>query len=318
MGIRHIGRHHGGAPASASNVIDGVLEVACISGDKHDSRTAPSGLFRRYETDTARAPALWRCALLPDIHGNLPALEAVLEDADRQAVDAAYHLGDLIGYAPWPDEVVARLVSRGITGVAGNYDSTVAVGAEHCGCRAESPAQEALAHESYAWTLAHVSAETKAWLRALPFRIDVRPGGGHRSGPTLRLIHGAPTLNTLYCEQGRPDEFVRKMAAKLGAAPGDAIAFGHTHIPWKRIVDEALYVNAGSIGRPKDGDPRASWAIASWAGSIPSRGCSRPPIFSCCRLRPSRSASRHSRLWPAARPSSRPGRADSPKSSPTA
>ena len=209
----------------------------------------------------------WRCALLPDIHGNLPALEAVLEEVERRDVDAAYHLGDLVGYGPWPNEVVARLAAEGIAGVAGNYDSTVAVGAEHCGCRAESPAQEALAHESYAWTLGHVSAETKARLRALPFRVDVRPGGGHRAGPTLRLVHGAPTLNTLYWEQSRPDDFARKMAAKLGAAAGDAVAFGHTHIPWKRPVDEILFVNAGSVGRPKDGDPRASWAIVNWDGA---------------------------------------------------
>lgn len=210
--------------------------------------------------------SVWRCALIADIHGNLPALHAVLEDIARRRVDAVYHLGDLVGYAPWPDEVVARLAEAGIPGVAGNYDSTVATDAEHCGCRAESPEQEALAHESYTWTLTHVTAETKARLRALPFRIDLRPGGGHHSGPTLRLIHGAPTLNTLYWDEIRSDDFARKMAGKLGAIEGDAVAFGHTHVPWKREIDGILFVNAGSVGRPKDGDPRASWAIASWDG----------------------------------------------------
>ena len=92
----------------------------------------------------------WHCALLADIHGNLPALEAVLAEVTGRGVDATYHLGDLVGYAPWPDEVVARLAEAGIPGVGGNYDSTVATDAEHCGCRAESPAQEALAHESTA------------------------------------------------------------------------------------------------------------------------------------------------------------------------
>ena len=105
--------------------------------------------------------------------------------------------------------------------MAGNYDSTTAMDAEHCGCRAENPEQEALAHQSYAWTLARVSAGTKARLRALPFRIDLRPGGGHRSGPSLRLIHGAPTLNTLYWDANRSDDFARKMAAKLGYKPAD-------------------------------------------------------------------------------------------------
>lgn len=209
----------------------------------------------------------WRCALIADVHGNLPALEAVLEDIQRRGVDAAYHLGDLVGYAPWPDEVVARLAEAGIPGVGGNYDSTVATGADHCGCRAESPEQETLAHESYNWTLSRVSEETKARLRALPFRIDLRPGGGHHSGPTLRLFHGAPTLNTLYWDESRPDDFARKMAGKLGAIEGDAIAFGHTHVPWQREVDGILFANAGSVGRPKDGDPRASWAIASWDGA---------------------------------------------------
>ena len=205
----------------------------------------------------------WRVALLADVHGNLPALEAALEDVDRRGVDAAYHLGDLVGYAPWPDEVVALLAGRGIPGVSGNYDSTTAVAADHCGCRAESPEQEALAHESYAWTLARVSEATTAVLRALPFRLDVRPEGGHRSGPTLHLFHGAPTLNTLYWDADRSDDFARKMAGKAGALEGDAMAFGHTHVPWTRTVDGIRYVNAGSVGRPKDGDPRAGYAIVT-------------------------------------------------------
>jgi predicted phosphodiesterase len=206
----------------------------------------------------------WRCALIADVHGNLPALEAVLEDIERRGVETIYHLGDLVGYAPWPDEVVARLAEAGIAGVAGNYDSTVATDAPHCGCRVDNPEQEALSHESYTWTLAHARQETKALLRALPFRIDLRPGGGHHSGPTLRLVHGAPTLNTLYWDESRSDDFARKMAGKMGAIEGDMIAFGHTHVPWLREVDGILFVNAGSVGRPKDGDPRASWALASW------------------------------------------------------
>lgn len=207
---------------------------------------------------------LWRCALIADVHANLPALEAVLAEVEGRGLDAAYHLGDLVGYAPWPDEVVARLA--GTPGVAGNYDSTVATGAEHCGCRSESPVQEALARESYAWTVEHVSEETKAALRALPFRIDVRPAGGHRAGPTLRLIHGAPPRNTLYWDESRSDDFARDMGGRLGAREGDAVAFGHTHVPWTRRVDGVVYANVGSVGRPKDGDPRASWGIATWDG----------------------------------------------------
>jgi predicted phosphodiesterase len=68
-----------------------------------------------------------RYALISDSHGNLPALEAVLANIDERGVaDALYHLGDLGGYAPWPNEIVSLLRERGIAGVAGNYDSTVA------------------------------------------------------------------------------------------------------------------------------------------------------------------------------------------------
>jgi predicted phosphodiesterase len=134
-----------------------------------------------------------RIALISDIHGNLPALDAVLHDIRiRGNVDAIYHLGDLVGYAPWPNEVVARLVEEGITGVAGNYDSTVATGYKHCGCRYEDPVQEALSHESYAWTLDAVTDVTRRLLGALPFRIDLQPLGGHVAGPTVTLVHGTP------------------------------------------------------------------------------------------------------------------------------
>lgn len=203
-----------------------------------------------------------RYALLSDVHANLPALEAVLAHIDaRSDIDAVYHLGDLVGYAPWPNEVVALLRARGIPGVAGNYDSTVATDYAHCGCRYEDDRQEALSHESYAWTLAHVTAGTKKWLGALPFRIDLRPLGGHMAGPRLFLVHGNPVLNTVYWTEDRPDAFCAQMAAHLGARAGDVVAFGHTHKPWQRVVAGIRYVNTGSVGRPKDGDWRAGYAI---------------------------------------------------------
>lgn len=203
-----------------------------------------------------------RYALISDIHANLPALEAVLRDIEsRQGVDAAYHLGDLVGYAPWPNEVIELLMARAVPGVAGNYDSTVATDYKHCGCHYEDPRQEELSHLSYAWTRAHISPRAKAFLAGLPFRIDLRPGGGHVAGPTITLVHGNQTLNTVYVHQDRPDAFLSKMGAALGARVGDVICFGHTHVPWHRVVDSVHYVNTGSVGRPKDGDWRAGYVI---------------------------------------------------------
>jgi predicted phosphodiesterase len=203
-----------------------------------------------------------RYALISDIHANLPALEAVLADVDaRPGVDAVHHLGDLVGYAPWPNEVVAMIRTREIGGVGGNYDTTVAAGAPHCGCRYEDPRQEALSHESYAWTRAHVSESSRRFLGALPFRMDLQPLGGHTPGPRVILVHGTPTLNTLYWTADRDDDFCRKMAGHAGARAGDVICFGHTHVPWTREVDGIRFVNTGSVGRPKDGDPRAGYVL---------------------------------------------------------
>jgi predicted phosphodiesterase len=208
-----------------------------------------------------------RYALLSDIHANLPALDAVLADIDRRGdVDAMFHLGDLVGYAPWPNETVARIAERRIPGVAGNYDSTVAFDYKHCGCRYEDERQQALSHLSYAWTREHTSSITKSSLGALPFRLDLRPLGSHVSGPTITLVHGNHALNTVYVTEDRSDEVLRKMASSVGARAGDVIAFGHTHKPWHRRVDDVHFVNTGSVGRPKDGDPRAAYA---WLEVLP-------------------------------------------------
>jgi predicted phosphodiesterase len=208
-----------------------------------------------------------KIALISDVHANLPALEAVLADIDARSVATIYHLGDLVGYAPWPNETVGLIRDRGIVGIGGNYDSTVATDYKHCGCKYEDPRQEELSHLSYAWTRAHVSAAAKSFLGGLPFRIDVRPLGGHVDGPTLILVHGTPTLNTLYWTVDRPDSFFTRMAQLAGAKAGDVIAFGHTHLPDQREVDGIQFINTGSVGRPKDGDNRAGYTLLDWSGT---------------------------------------------------
>jgi predicted phosphodiesterase len=75
------------------------------------------------------------------------------------------------------------------------------------------------------------------------------------------LVHGAPTLNTLYWTEDRPDSFCLKMAKAAGVKEGDVMAFGHTHKPWTRLVDGIHFLNTGSVGRPKDGDWRAGYVI---------------------------------------------------------
>src|SRR5688500_2261435 len=211
-----------------------------------------------------------RYALISDIHANLPALRPVLADVTSRSLDATYHLGDLTGYAPWPNETVALLREREIHGIAGNYDSTVATDYKHCGCRSENPRQEELAHTSYDFTRDAVSSETKQFLATLPFSMELRPSGGHLSGPRVVLVHGTPVLNTVYWTEDRPDDFCLKMAATAGLKAGDVIAFGHTHKSWHRTIDGIHFINTGSVGRPKDGDPRAGYVVLDLTSDPPS------------------------------------------------
>lgn len=227
---------------------------------------APGGQTSR-GPDATRSRRARRLAFVSDIHGNLPALEATLADIAERDVDAVYHLGDLVGYGPWPNEVVELIERTGIAGIAGNYDTTVALGHPSCGCQHDDPRQKVLAADSYRWTRAAVADTTRRYLANLPFRLDLRPLGGHRAGPAVILVHGAATLNTVYWREARDDRFCRKMMTRLGARPGDAVLFGHTHKPWTRVVDGCTLINTGSAGRPKDGDPRGSYALLEIDGA---------------------------------------------------
>ena len=137
-------------------------------------------------------------AILSDVHANLPALEATLENlARRQTPIGTYHLGDLVGYAPWPNEVVALLREQGIPGVQGNYDSTLATRYEHCGCGYTDPKDVELAHLSYSWTLEHTSEDLACCLllhlpatedqgKLEPHNLAGKPALLHLDQPLLR------------------------------------------------------------------------------------------------------------------------------------
>jgi predicted phosphodiesterase len=203
-----------------------------------------------------------RYALISDIHGNLPALEAVLNDiAARPEIAATYHVGDLVGYGPWPSEVVSLLQKHRIAGIAGNKDSKLVAAAR----RAAAGGAAALPD----WTRQHTTAESTRCLERLPFRLDLRPRGGHVPGPTVTLVHGTPVQNTHYWREDEPDSFCLELAQRVGARKGGVICFGHTHEPWHREVEGIHLVNTGSVGRPKDGDWRAGYVILDMGGDVP-------------------------------------------------
>jgi putative phosphoesterase len=192
-------------------------------------------------------------AVLGDIHGNIEALKAVYETALARKIDKVFHLGDVGGYAPFVNEVVDFLIVHGIAGVQGNYDYHVAHDSEHCGCKYEDPAQAELADKSFAWTKKHVSDKSREYMRNLPLTISF---SSH--GKKVVLFHATPHKNNLYWYEERPDRFFLEMAEKTDA---EVMIYGHTHKPYRKDIGGKVFINAGSVGKPKDGDPRACLAL---------------------------------------------------------
>ena len=199
-----------------------------------------------------------RLAILSDIHGNLHALAAAWADLITQAPDAVYCLGDLVGYGAYPNEVIdfvrARPALRPMPVLMGNYDDGVGHDRDDCGCVYKDPADDARGQQSLMWTRARVTPERKAYLRGLPFSLRPETGGPVR----VLLVHGSPRRINEYLYEDRPLKVFENVAR---AAEADVLVFGHTHLPYQKQVGETLFVNAGSVGKPKDGDPRAGYLL---------------------------------------------------------
>jgi predicted phosphodiesterase len=198
-----------------------------------------------------------RIAVLSDIHANLPALDAVL--AALRPVDAVWHLGDVVGYGPHPDEVVARLRDLGAVGVRGNHDAAALDLRVAEGFNVD-------ARRAIEWTAGRIAPATRAWLAGLPERQEIEG---------LTLVHGSPrdpTWEYITTEFGA--------RANLPAFATAHLLFGHTHFPivfrdhagrMETLVPTdgrsvtlgagRLLANPGSVGQPRDTDPRASAAI---------------------------------------------------------
>ncbi len=198
-----------------------------------------------------------RIAVLSDIHSNLVALDAVLDHAG--AVDAIWHLGDVVGYGPEPDAVVARLVERSATGVRGNHDAAAIGGLEIDWFNADARA-------AVEWTRETIGDATRAWLAALPERLAV---------DDITLVHGSPRdpLREYVTDRLTASENLDTLGTRHGL-------HGHTHVPvaWVAAPDRVVLVHAqdglrlalephrtllnpGSVGQPRDGDPRAAYLV---------------------------------------------------------
>jgi len=196
---------------------------------------------------------LKRIAVITDIHANLPALKASLDAIDASDVDEVYCGGDLVGYGPHPDEVCALIQERGIPTIYGNYDYAIARDLDDCGCAYVTQHDRELGQRSVAWTLAHTGQDAKDFMRGLPFDLHFALGEQQ-----VHLVHGSPRKVNEYLFEDKPTSLYERLAK---AEEAQVLVFGHTHKPWIHEYLGVLFVNCGSVGKPKDGDPRAAFVI---------------------------------------------------------
>ncbi|WP_026462029.1 metallophosphoesterase family protein [Adhaeribacter aquaticus] len=209
-----------------------------------------------------------RIALFSDIHANLPALEAVFADMDKQNLDAVYCLGDLVGYATWPNEVVAAIRQRKIPTIAGNYDEGVGLASPNCGCAYKTDTDKSLGQQSIDYTNSIVTEETRQYLRMLPrhLRLTFMDESKAENKLDVLLVHGSPRKINEYLFEDRPEKSFLHMFEE---AQADIMFFGHTHKPYHRVLPydkekQTRYrhaINIGSVGKPKDGDSRSCYVI---------------------------------------------------------
>jgi putative phosphoesterase len=194
-----------------------------------------------------------RVAVLTDIHANLPALQAALARIDELDVDGLYCGGDLVGYGPHPNEVCALMAERAVPTIYGNYDYAIARDLEDCGCAYVTPHDRELGQRSVDWTLEHTDQASKDYMRTLPFDLSFTVGE-----TAVHLVHGSPRKVNEYLYEDKPARLYERLA---GAEEADVLVFGHTHKPWVHAYGGVLFVNCGSVGKPKDGDRRAAFAV---------------------------------------------------------
>ena len=204
-------------------------------------------------------------AFFSDVHGNLPALQAVLADLDQRRPDMIFCLGDLVGYAPWPNEVVNEVRRRGIPTLAGNYDQGIGVGSSDCGCAYQTDTDKNLGAQSIAYTNSVMGDDERRYLRRLPkhLRLDFQDEPCTLS---LLMVHGSPRRINQYLFEDFPEGSFLRLLEGAGA---DILLFGHTHQPYHRAIPyahegETRYrhaLNVGSVGKPKDGDARAAYLL---------------------------------------------------------
>jgi diadenosine tetraphosphatase ApaH/serine/threonine PP2A family protein phosphatase len=174
-------------------------------------------------------------------------------------------LGDLVGYNIWPNEVINEIRKRGIPTIAGNYDYGVGRSSDDCGCAYKSDSEKDMGSQSIALTNQLVGPDERHYLRTLPAHMQLEFQLNNER-LFLLMVHGSPRKINEYLFEDRD---AKSMMRIMEGSNADILFFGHTHKPYHRTFEYELdgkiayrhAINLGSIGKPKDGDPRGCYVL---------------------------------------------------------
>lgn len=197
-----------------------------------------------------------RLAFVADIHGNLPALEAVLADLQQQRPDAVYLVGDQVNRCPWNNEVIALVTDLGWPAVAGNHDLIIGMINTP---QNRPPFTNRVRFPTLWWTQAQLTEAHLTTLRQWPEELTVTLDGL----PAIRVVHGVPGNAYVGILPEDSDEKIRHFLTGM-AEP--ILVCGHIHRPLERTVDQWQVFNGGSVGIPYNGDPRAQYLLLDAVG----------------------------------------------------
>ncbi len=206
-------------------------------------------------------------AVFSDVHANLTALNAVLHNIDSRGITDIFCLGDLVDFAPWPNEVITAIRERGIPTVMGNHDERVGFNLAVTALDKHSPQEQRARAAAIAISQREVSADNKQYLRLLPhaIRLELKEG---RVVKNLLLVHASPDALDEYIYSGHNEEHLLRFWRERRF---DALIMGHTHRAYIRYITRSgdrplLIANTGATGRMKPGEPLATYLLCHLDG----------------------------------------------------
>lgn len=194
-----------------------------------------------------------RFAVIGDIHSNIYALESVIDDIRNKNIDFILCTGDMVGYAPFPNEVIDLVRKSKVLSIQGNYDKAIGNSEIVCGCDYKDERQLEMAGLSVMFTNMTITEKNRAYLKELPTELRLKAGDLQ-----IIMVHGSHRKNNEYLFETSKevDEVTKEI-------PEDILICGHTHKPYYKVINGKHVINSGSAGKPKHGNPNATYVIVS-------------------------------------------------------